>query len=83
MTDIILNDDEKASIINSRKKNLSLNKYSFELSIEIENAKSIPDQVTINNYNAQIADIEKQNAVLDAEFAKLNITIPNTPPAIG
>jgi septal ring factor EnvC (AmiA/AmiB activator) len=74
---IELTNEEKISIINSHKKNLSLNQYNVQLNIKEENSKANPDQNILSNLNNQLADLDKQNAALDAEIASL----PATPTA--
>jgi hypothetical protein len=63
--------DEQLSILNSHKKNLMLNAYNLNLSVIEENAKVSPMETTLKVINDQLADIEKQQAALDAEIAKI------------
>jgi hypothetical protein len=67
----ILTKEEKTSIIESRKKGLSRDKFNFELAIIEENAISTPNSDVLSTTNSQLADINARIAALDAELASL------------
>jgi len=63
---------EKINIINSHQRNLEFNKYSLQINLIEENAKTSPDQDVINGYNSQILEITKQLTALNAELTSLS-----------
>ena len=69
----ILSKEERTQIVNSRKKNLAMNKYNLDLTIIEENAKVAPDQDSLTTVNAQIAVINNQLDALDAELESISV----------
>ncbi len=67
----ILSKEERTQIVNSHKKNLAMNKYNLEVSIIVENAKSVPDPTMITNLNTQSSGIDLQMAALDEELSSI------------
>jgi hypothetical protein len=67
----ILSKEERTQIVNSHKKNLAMNKYNLEISIIVENAKTVADPTLVANYNTQSSAIDDQLAALDAELASI------------
>jgi hypothetical protein len=67
----LLSNEEKAAIVNQHLKNLHYNKFNIEMSVVEENAKSNPDENTVESLNAQLADFDSRIEALDAELAKL------------
>jgi hypothetical protein len=65
-----LTNAEKATIVNSRLKNLNYNKFSLEIDKVVENAKADPDEEALANYTAFLADNAIQIAALITELAK-------------
>lgn len=68
----ILTDDEKASSIRSKIKNVEFYKYNFELDILAENAASNPDASKIAEWQAQLVDLEAKKTVLKAELDNIS-----------
>lgn len=68
---VLLTNEEKTSIIESRKRGLERDKFNYELAILEENAISTPNQDVLSTVNAQLSDIVARIAVLDAELASL------------
>jgi|LakMenEpi03Aug12_release.lakeMendotaPanAssembly.Ray.scaffolds.fasta_scaffold531269_2 hypothetical protein len=66
----ILTNEEKATIVNSKIKNLEYNKFSNEIDKISESAKSIPDTESVARYNALIAENVTQISALTAELSK-------------
>jgi len=71
MTSILTN-EEKTSIIESRKIGLARDKFNLELALIEENAISTPNTDVISSTNSQLADINARIAALDAELASLS-----------
>jgi hypothetical protein len=69
----VLTKSEKLQIIESRVRSLEYKKYSLEIDVIVENAKSAPDQDTIGVINTSIAEIEDQIAALNSELTAVNL----------
>ena len=65
-----LTNAEKATIVNSRLKNLNYSKFSLEIDKIAENAKAVPDQEALARYTEFLADNAVQISALMAELAK-------------
>lgn len=65
-----LTNAEKATIVNSRLKNLNYSKFSLEIDKLAENAKAVPDQEALARYTEFLADNAVQISALMAELAK-------------
>jgi hypothetical protein len=65
----ILTNEEKLTIINSKLKNLSYNKFSLEVDKISENAKTSPDAENISRLNSLSAETDRQIAALTTEAA--------------
>jgi len=73
-----LTPEDQITVLNSHKKNLNFNEYNLQVALIEENAKATPAESALSSINAQLADIAKQQAALDAEIAKIT---PATPTA--
>jgi hypothetical protein len=69
----VLTKSDKLQIIESRVRSLEYKKYSLEIDVIVENAKSAPDQDTIGVINTSIAEIEDQIAALNSELTAVNL----------
>jgi hypothetical protein len=64
-----LSNEEKLTIVNSKIKNLSYNKFSLGVDKISENAKTSPDADTISRLNSLISETDRQIAALTTEAA--------------
>lgn len=69
----VLTKSDKLQIIESRVRSLEYKKYSLEIDVIVENAKSAPDQDTIGVINTSIAEIEDQVLALNSELTAVNL----------
>ena len=69
----VLTKSDKLQIIESRVRSLEYKKYSLEIDVIVENAKSALDQDTIGVINTSIAEIEDQIAALNSELTAVNL----------
>jgi hypothetical protein len=67
---ISLTNEEKATIVTSKLKNLEYSKFSTEIDKVSENAKSSPDAESIARYNVLLSENATQISALTAELAK-------------
>jgi len=67
-----LSDEEKASSIRSKIKNIQFQRYNVELDVLMETAVSNPNDVYIAELQAQIADMQLKQDALEAELATLS-----------
>ena len=67
-----LNNEEKASILNQHLKNLSLTRYSLEISKMEAAAVLTEEQLAGTSYDAQIADIDSKISALNTELSLLS-----------
>jgi hypothetical protein len=67
----MLTNEEKIGIITQHLKNAYTNQYNLEVSLIEANAKSTPDQSSIDLINLQLTDIAAQKTALEAELASL------------
>lgn len=67
-----LNNEEKASILNQHLKNLSLTRYSLEISKMEAAAVLTQEQLAGTSYDAQIADIDSKISALNTELSLLS-----------
>lgn len=63
---------EKTQIIESRLKNLEYNKFSLEIDLLVENAKTAPDSESVLNIEDAIEEVDGQLSVLNSELAEVN-----------
>lgn len=66
-----LNSDEKTSILNQHLKNLSLSRYSLEISKLEASSVLTAEQLAGTSYDSQIANIDLQISALNSELAQL------------
>jgi hypothetical protein len=66
---------DKANLINSRIKGLEYNKYSVDLDLIVENAKSDPDEATVSALESRLLEINNQIAALNTELATVNAIV--------
>ena len=64
----ILPKEDKKQIIQSRIRGLEYKKYTLDLDILVENAKTAPESESILNINNAIAEVNNQIAVLNTEL---------------
>jgi hypothetical protein len=64
-----LSNEEKLTIVNSKIKNLSYNKFSVEVDKISESAKASPDSDTVSRLNSLISETDRQIAALTTEAA--------------
>jgi hypothetical protein len=64
-----LSNEEKLTIVNSKIKNLSYNKFSLGVDKISENAKASPDADTVSRLNSLISETDRQIAALTTEAA--------------
>ena len=69
----VLTKSDKLQIIESIVRSLEYKKYSLEIDVIVENAKSALDQDTIGVINTSIAEIEDQIAALNSELTAVNL----------
>jgi hypothetical protein len=69
----VLTKSDKLQIIESRVRTLEYKKYSLEIDVIVENAKSAPDQDAIGVINTSIAEIEDQVLALNSELTAVNL----------
>jgi hypothetical protein len=65
-----LSKNDKIQLIDSRSRGLEYKKYSLELDLIVENAKSTPSSESV--INAGIAEVDDQLAALNEELAIVN-----------
>jgi hypothetical protein len=63
--------EEKTSIINQHLKNLSLSRYSIEISKMEASAVLTAEQMSGTSYDSQIAEIDSKISALTTELADL------------
>jgi hypothetical protein len=66
---IELSKEEKTQIIYSHQRNLKYSKYSLEIDILQENAKTAPSETAVASLQSLIAEVDGQLSALDAELA--------------
>lgn len=74
---IQLSNDQKISIVNQHLTNLAYTAYNIQLSIEESQVVSTPDTANIAALQAQLVDVNKQVAALNAEIASLQTPSSN------
>lgn len=74
---IELSNDQKISIVNQHLTNLAYTAYNIQLSIEESQVVSTPDTANIAALQAQLVDVNKQVAALNAEIASLQTPSSN------
>lgn len=74
---IELSNDQKISIVNQHLTNLAYTAYNLQLSIEESQVVSTPDTANIAALQAQLVDVNKQVAALNAEIASLQTPSSN------
>jgi hypothetical protein len=67
----MLTNEDKAAVVSQHIRNVDLNAYNLELSLIEANAKSSPDQTSIDSINAQLTDLTAQKTALQAELTSL------------
>ena len=67
-----LSKEEKIQIIYSHQRNLEYSKYSLEIDILQENAKTTPSETAVASLQLLIAEVSTQISVLDAELAAVS-----------
>lgn len=67
-----LKKEEKAQIISSHIKNLNYTKYNLEVDLLKENAKDNPSENALDNFNAQMDEVDNQIAALQTELTAVN-----------
>jgi hypothetical protein len=67
-----LSKNDKIQLIDSRSRGLEYKKYSLELDLIVENAKSTPSSESVSVINAGIAEVDDQLAALNEELAIVN-----------
>lgn len=74
---IELSNDQKISIVNQHLTNLAYTAYNIQLSIEEAQVVSAPDTDSIAALQAQLVDVNKQVAALNAEITSLQTPSSN------
>ena len=69
----VLTKSDKLQIIESRVRSLEYKKYSLEIDVIVENAKSAPDQDAIGVINTAVEEIGDQIAALNSELTAVNL----------
>jgi hypothetical protein len=69
----VLTKSDKLQIIESRVRTLEYKKYSLEIDVIVENAKSAPDQDAIGVINTAVEEIGDQIAALNSELTAVNL----------
>jgi hypothetical protein len=69
----VLTKSDKLQIIESRVRTLEYKKYSLEIDVIVENAKSAPDQDAIGVINTAVEEIGDQVAALNSELTAVNL----------
>ena len=67
-----LTKEEKAQIISSHIKSLNYTKYNLEIDIVQENARAIPSESALTNFNTQIDEVDDQIAALQTQLTAVN-----------
>lgn len=67
-----LTKEDKAQIIESRIKGLEYRKYSLDIDLMVENAKTSPESESISKLNEAIDEIDNQLSVLNSELTTVN-----------
>lgn len=62
-----LSNSDKLVIVEQKIKNIEYQQYSVNLDIQIESAVAIPDQDSLDSFNAKLVDITAKLNVLNAE----------------
>jgi hypothetical protein len=68
----VLTKEDKLQLIDSRKKNLEYRKYSLELDLIVENAKTSSDAAAVEVIEDSIAEVDNQVSALNAELVTVN-----------
>ena len=66
---IELSKEEKTQIIYSHQRNLAYSKYSLEIDILQENAKTAPSEAAVASLQLLITEVSGQLSALEAELA--------------
>jgi hypothetical protein len=69
---IELSKEEKIQIIYSHQRNLEYSKYSLEIDILQENAKTAPSEAAVASLQLLITEVSSQLSALDAELATVS-----------
>lgn len=67
-----LSDEEKASSIRSKIKNIQFQRYNVELDVLMETAVTNPNDTYIAELQAQIADMQLKQDALETELSTLS-----------
>lgn len=67
-----LSDEEKASSIRSKIKNIQFQRYNVELDVLMETAVTNPNDTYIAELQTQIADMQLKQAALETELSTLS-----------
>jgi hypothetical protein len=67
-----LSKTEKLQIIESRSKSVDYRKFSLEIDLLVENAKSAPDSEAVLVIESAIEECSAQLSVLNSELAVVN-----------
>lgn len=70
-TEYDLTKDEKVSIIVTHLKNLSSQKYNYEISLAEENSLSEPSEDILYNLNSQHSSVNTKINALEAKLAEV------------
>ena len=70
---IELSKEEKTQIINSHLRNLAYSKYSLEIDILQENAKTAPSETAVASLQSLITEVSSQLSALEAELAAVSV----------
>jgi len=68
-----LGKQDKVQLIESRFKQLEYRKYSLELDLIVENAKTAPDANSVEVIENAITEIDTQVAALNSELTAVNL----------
>jgi hypothetical protein len=72
MSEYILSNEEKSSILESHLRTLGYSKYNLEVNLMEEESATTPAADAIAAVNAQIASVNKKIAALVEELASLS-----------
>lgn len=70
-----LTKEDKIQIIESRVKGLEYRKYSLDIDLMVENAKTSPDSESVSKINESIDEIDNQLSVLNSELTTVNALV--------
>jgi len=68
----VLGKEDKVQLIESRFRQLEYRKYSLELDLIVENAKTAPDANSVEVIENAITEINTQVAALNSELTVVN-----------